>query len=410
MASRNSPTAGRITAFSRYRERLARHPWRAFLLLMALQAVGFALACLVVYGVFRVPVQLPDMDAFSTVAVFTLGGLLGYVVMPFLLGLPSGARGFKEYLHDIRLTRARPWLPLLALTATCIAILIACRAAGSLVAWRAQGNLITIDVITRVLDVRPDLPPRSMRLFAQLFSSLEEVAFRGVLLTMLLRMHPPARAIVYSAAAFGLMHLPTVFTGPPVVFVLGQAAWAFLYGVFYGYIFIKSGSLLPSMAIHWLSNVLHSPSAVYLSIASVPLRTLYSVVFGYGLAALLSIAWVRVFSARWLEARAPSWNAGAGMRARVPPYTGEDAMDNLQSQFDAAAAASKQLPKRPDNDTMLKLYALFKQATSGDASGTRPGGFDFVGQAKYDAWAAMKGTPAATAMQGYVDLVNSLKG
>lgn len=85
-------------------------------------------------------------------------------------------------------------------------------------------------------------------------------------------------------------------------------------------------------------------------------------------------------------------------------------MADLQLQFDAAAAASRQLPKRPDNDTMLKLYALFKQATSGDASGTRPSGFDFVGQAKYDAWATMTGTPAETAMQAYVDLVNSLKG
>ena len=85
-------------------------------------------------------------------------------------------------------------------------------------------------------------------------------------------------------------------------------------------------------------------------------------------------------------------------------------MADLQSQFDAAAAASRQLPKRPDNDTMLKLYALFKQATSGDASGPRPGGFDFVGQAKYDAWAKMTGTPAEAAMQAYVDLVNALKG
>ena len=85
-------------------------------------------------------------------------------------------------------------------------------------------------------------------------------------------------------------------------------------------------------------------------------------------------------------------------------------MSDLQDQFEAAAAASKSLPKRPDNDTMLKLYALFKQATSGDATGSRPGGFDFVGQAKYDAWAKITGTSTETAMRGYVDLVNSLKG
>jgi acyl-CoA-binding protein len=89
---------------------------------------------------------------------------------------------------------------------------------------------------------------------------------------------------------------------------------------------------------------------------------------------------------------------------------GEGAMADLQSEFEAAAAASKTLPKRPDNDTMLKLYALFKQATGGDVTGDRPGGFDFVGAAKYDAWAKMKGTAKDVAMRSYIDLVNSLKG
>ncbi|MBL8140049.1 MAG: acyl-CoA-binding protein [Acidobacteria bacterium] len=85
-------------------------------------------------------------------------------------------------------------------------------------------------------------------------------------------------------------------------------------------------------------------------------------------------------------------------------------MADLKALFDAAIADSKHLAKRPDNNTLLKLYALFKQATSGDASGARPGGFDFVAQAKFDAWAGLKGTPADAAMQQYVDLVNALKG
>lgn len=85
-------------------------------------------------------------------------------------------------------------------------------------------------------------------------------------------------------------------------------------------------------------------------------------------------------------------------------------MTDLKAEFDAAAAASKSLPKRPDNDTLLKLYALFKQATSGDVSGARPGGFDFVGGAKYDAWAKLKGTSTEEAMRAYVALVDSLRG
>jgi acyl-CoA-binding protein len=84
-------------------------------------------------------------------------------------------------------------------------------------------------------------------------------------------------------------------------------------------------------------------------------------------------------------------------------------MSDLKSQFEAAAVAAKDLPRRPDNETLLKLYALYKQATAGDASGGRPGGFDFVGQAKYDAWAKLKGTSPEQAMQSYIDFVASLK-
>ncbi len=85
-------------------------------------------------------------------------------------------------------------------------------------------------------------------------------------------------------------------------------------------------------------------------------------------------------------------------------------MTDLKGEFEAAVAASKTLPKRPDNDTLLKLYALFKQATSGDVSGPRPGGFDFVGGAKHDAWAKLSGTSTEDAMRAYVALVEALKG
>jgi len=82
----------------------------------------------------------------------------------------------------------------------------------------------------------------------------------------------------------------------------------------------------------------------------------------------------------------------------------------LQAQFESAAQAATSLAKRPDNETMLRLYALFKQAKSGDAPGNRPGMFDMVGRAKYDAWAALKGMSPEKAMQAYVDLVASLGG
>ena len=84
-------------------------------------------------------------------------------------------------------------------------------------------------------------------------------------------------------------------------------------------------------------------------------------------------------------------------------------MSNLKSTFEQAVAASKNLPERPDNQTLLKLYALYKQATAGDVEGKRPGFTDMVGRAKYDAWSAVQGKSADDAMTEYVDLIESLK-
>ncbi|MBS1966592.1 MAG: acyl-CoA-binding protein [Chloroflexi bacterium SZAS-1] len=84
-------------------------------------------------------------------------------------------------------------------------------------------------------------------------------------------------------------------------------------------------------------------------------------------------------------------------------------MSDLKAQFEAAATAIQNLPKRPDNNTLLQIYALYKQATTGDATGKRPGMFDMVGQAKYDAWAKLKGTTREQAMNQYIALAERLK-
>jgi len=84
-------------------------------------------------------------------------------------------------------------------------------------------------------------------------------------------------------------------------------------------------------------------------------------------------------------------------------------MADLKTQFEQAVAESKQLPEKPDNMTLLKIYALYKQASAGDVEGKRPGFTDMVGRAKFDAWAELKGKSADEAMQEYIDLIDSLK-
>jgi len=84
-------------------------------------------------------------------------------------------------------------------------------------------------------------------------------------------------------------------------------------------------------------------------------------------------------------------------------------MTELLARFEAAKQLATELPKRPDNKTLLKLYALYKQATAGDSPGARPGPGDFVERAKHDAWSKLRGTPKGQAMQDYVDLVETLR-
>jgi diazepam-binding inhibitor (GABA receptor modulator, acyl-CoA-binding protein) len=84
-------------------------------------------------------------------------------------------------------------------------------------------------------------------------------------------------------------------------------------------------------------------------------------------------------------------------------------MSALKASFEKAVAESKQLPEKPDNMTLLKIYALYKQATEGDVEGKRPGFGDMVGRAKFDAWNGVKGTASDEAMQLYIDLIESLK-
>ena len=85
-------------------------------------------------------------------------------------------------------------------------------------------------------------------------------------------------------------------------------------------------------------------------------------------------------------------------------------MSEQTAEFERAAAAAKSLPERPDDQTMLRMYALYKQGSAGDVEGAKPGFFDFVGVAKYEAWEKLRGMTAEDAQQQYVELVRKLGG
>ncbi len=85
-------------------------------------------------------------------------------------------------------------------------------------------------------------------------------------------------------------------------------------------------------------------------------------------------------------------------------------MTDLNDAFENAVGNVKSLPRKPDNDTLLELYSLYKQASVGDVNGDKPGFFDFVGLSKYEAWEKLQGMPQDEAKQKYIDLVERLQG
>jgi len=81
---------------------------------------------------------------------------------------------------------------------------------------------------------------------------------------------------------------------------------------------------------------------------------------------------------------------------------------DLEDDFKSAIDRSSSITQKPANEELLLLYALYKQASEGDVTGERPGGFDFKGAAKYDAWAEFKGKDQRECMLEYIELVNKL--
>ncbi|OEK05573.1 acyl-CoA-binding protein [Roseivirga misakiensis] len=82
---------------------------------------------------------------------------------------------------------------------------------------------------------------------------------------------------------------------------------------------------------------------------------------------------------------------------------------SLETTFENAVKASKTISERPSNQDLLKLYSLYKQATEGDNTNDAPGGFDFKGMAKHNAWNELSGTAKEDAMRQYIDLIDTLK-
>ena len=283
-----------MTKNSRFQ--LSEHPWISLLIIILL-----LIALLILSNIIRLGEIIGLGDILNSYL------LLLFVIVPFVLHIPKGKRSYKEFLSDIRLSHVQPLLPLLLLGISCWLILTICQATGSIIYGLSQGQPLTTTFLRYVFDITVELPPASWSLVKSIPSMFEEVLWRGVILTLFLNWYSKRKSLVITTVGFGFFHLLSFLEGHEVVWVLGNVVWAAIIGLFYGYVVLKSDSLLPAMLVHWLGNTFVYAFTRYIQLnASATTNSIYGVIITFGLVPnLLMILWVRFVVVRWTSGFRP---------------------------------------------------------------------------------------------------------
>jgi len=226
--------------------------------------------------------------------------LMVFIVAPFVLGFPGKGHTYREYLSEIRLTKMRPLLGLILLGLSCYLINALSQAAGVLVFRLMEGLPVDGSFIRRSFVLANDLPPRCNSWLISLPSIPEEVVWRGVVLAAFLRLYDQRKSIIFSALVFGALHIFAVLGRPPT-WAVGNVVWAAIFGLFYGYVTLKTDSLLPAMIVHYLGNLFVGEMTAYIQAnGSVQEVAVYGIVFTFGIIpTILMILWTRVFTTHW---------------------------------------------------------------------------------------------------------------
>jgi membrane protease YdiL (CAAX protease family) len=274
-------------------------PWLAMLAVMGASIFSMFLTGWLTYGLLGYPDDKPGVRFIQQMSFQVL---TGFIIAPFILRLPKGKSTFRKYLDDIGLTRLKPFFRLVLLGLSCALILALFQAAASIVYRLFEGNPISGQFLRQVFNFSLLHPSQTPDLLLALPSVFEEVAFRGIVLTVFLGVYSERKSIIFSSIGFALMHLINLTNGRELVWVLGQLGWTFILGLFYGYVFVRTRSLLPSMIVHYLSNVtINLLSGYMIDRAGTDSQVLYQIIFSFGvLPTTLMILWTRFYSKKWL--------------------------------------------------------------------------------------------------------------
>jgi len=274
--------------------RLYEHPWLSLLVVMVTTVFSIGISGTVIFGLMGLPGDSPTVQFVQGMSYHIL---TVFILVPFVLRLPKGKRTFRQYLDDIGLSKIQPFFRLVLLTLSCYLILALSQAAASFVYRLSEGLPINGSFVRQVFDLSGDMP----RLLISFPSAFEEVAFRGIILTVFLGKYSERKSIIFSSLGFGFMHVLNLLNGADLVWVMGQVVWAFTLGLFYGYVFVRTRSLLPPMIFHYLGNVFISSLTGYMqSRASIEVQALYGVILSMGIVpTMLMILWTRFFTSKW---------------------------------------------------------------------------------------------------------------
>lgn len=274
------------------------HPLIALLLIIITFVFTVAVTSIVLFEVLN----LSSEDSINQILPVTISNLLLlFVIIPLVYKLPNGNGKMRKYLDDIGLLKLKPFLKLILIGVTCYLIFLISQAAGTIIFRVSQGNPVNMEFIREIFRFSNEFPPKSNGWLIALPSTLEEFVFRGVILTMFLNKYSSTKSIVLSAIIFGAFHLLNLAGGRELIWVFGQVIWSTIIGLFYGFLFVKTRSLLPVVLVHYLGNLfIGTITSYFQSNASVEIQSVYGIIFFFGLVpTTLSIIWVRFFLKKW---------------------------------------------------------------------------------------------------------------
>lgn len=280
---------------SKQRFQLADHPW---LSLAALWCSGILVFILVAAAANLVGV--PGDAPYRPLITPTLAHIIVlFIITPFVFQLPNGRTTFRKYLFDIRLSRVQPFFPLLILGVSSSVILLLFLAANSLIYRIIQGFPINPTFLRNVIDLRVDLPPHSLSYVNSFPAIFEEVLWRGIMMFVFLRRYSAKQSIIMTAFGFGLFHFINLLGDVEPSFVIQQVILGSALGLFYGYLVLRTNSLMPAMLFHYLVNMFIGSFIRYMAYAPYEIKTAY-LALNLLVSVPLLILWVKFFSKRWI--------------------------------------------------------------------------------------------------------------